>query len=307
MLLLCGIVITACGGQNQSEETSRTNEQILAEISEVQAIGKVAPADDWAIISSPVAARIQHILVAAGDTVAQGQPLLLLEPGNAALDIAEAEARLASVQADNRSTLEELGKAQVQATELKAIYETSQLLLEKGAETREKTASDLSNWKQQERVINSLEQQLHAQRASEKEQTILLQKVQNQLADFSIPSPQSGIVTDLNIRVGQYINGSEELGRIANTSRPIIDAEIDELFADDVRVGQSVHILTVGRGDTLARGHVSYTSPVLSDKSILYETANEGEDRRVRRIKVTPDGPVSLIINAKVTCAIKVR
>jgi hypothetical protein len=87
----------------------------------------------------------------------------------------------------------------------------------------------------------------------------------------------------------------------------MIEAEVDELFANDVKTGQSVYISTTTHTDTLARGTVSYVSPILSNKSILYETANEGEDRRVRKIKIKLQNSGPFAINAKVNCQIKIR
>lgn len=301
------VLLAGCQSAEKESENPRTNEQILEEVTEVNAIGKVVPASDWAIISSPASARIERILVQAGDSVAAGQPLLVLDGGNATLDLAEARARLAGLQAEQRSAEEELRKAQVQATDLKKIYETSQRLLERGAETRERTEADYASWQQQEQTVKAQEQQLKARLASEREQAIQIEKATNDLAGFQISAPQAGIITDLNAKVGQHVGGAEELGRIAGTLDPVIEAEVDELFAQDIQVGQPAYIIASGRPDTLARGHVSYASPVLSDKSILYETANEGEDRRVRRIKIVPDSPVSLPINAKVSCIINIR
>ncbi len=301
------VLLAGCQSAEKESDNSRTNEQILEEVTEVNAIGKVVPASDWAIISSPASARIQRILVQVGDSVALGQPLLVLDSGNAALDLAEARARLTSLQAEHRSAEEELHKAEVQAAALKSVHETSQRLLELGAETREQAESDRVSWQQQEQTVRALAQQLRARRATEQEQAIQIKKATNDLAGFQIGAPQAGIVTDLVARVGQHVSGAEELGRIAATLAPIVEAEVDELFAQDIQVGQPAYIVAAGRPDTLARGHVSYASPVLSDKSILYETANEGEDRRVRRIKIVPDSTVSLPINAKVACIINIR
>lgn len=302
-----GATFVACQSGGSESDTSRTNEQILQAVTEVDAIGKVVPADDWAIIASPVAARIQRLAVQAGDTVTEGQLLVLLESGNADLNVSEARAQLATLQAENRSTIEDVRKAEVHANELKAIYEISQRLLAADAETREKAAADYSSWQQQELVVKGLQQQIKAQQASEKEQTLRIQQAANQLSDFRITAPKAGVVTDFTAQVGQYISGSEELGRIASTNHPVVEAEVDELFANDIHVGQSVYLLAVGRSDTVAQGKIIYTSPILSDKSILYETANEGEDRRVRRIKIEPDSSAMLTINAKVACKIKIR
>lgn len=300
------VFVAACKGKKDDEEIKKTNAQILQEVNTVKAVGKVSPAEDWAIISSPSAARIRHIAVQEGDTVVPGQILMSLESGNADLDVDEAQARLMSFQAENKSTSADLRKAQIYAQELKDLYETSRKLFEKQAETAEKVATDYSSWQQQESVVSGLKQKITAQEVAEKEQRISIQKARNQLSDFVIKAPKAGIVTQLSAKVGQSIAIQDELGQIGQTENPIVEAEVDELFANEVQVGQNVQILALGRPDTLAQGIVFYTSPILSDKSILYETANEADDRRVRRIKIRLTDARSLTINTKVECEIKI-
>ena len=60
----------------------------------------------------------------------------------------------------------------------------------------------------------------------------------------------------------------------------------------------------VGNAEQIASGKVIYVSPVLTNKSILFETANEGEDRRVRKIKILPAEHQNLLLNGKVECRI---
>src|SRR3546814_6719925 len=63
-----GVLFAACQSGGSENDTRRTNEQILQAVTEVDAIGKVVPAGDWALISGPVAARIERLVVQAGDT-----------------------------------------------------------------------------------------------------------------------------------------------------------------------------------------------------------------------------------------------
>lgn len=305
-VLLALVWMTACQS-NIGDEVPRTNEEILEEVKVVKAIGKVVPLGDWAIVSSPTAARILEINVQEGDSVFEGQVLMLLDRGTADLDVGEARARLVSLRADHRTTLEDLQKAQIYVEELSQIYETSVRLQKQNAETREKVDADHSNWKQQKQVVQGLQQRIAAQVASEHEQQMLIERAESELANFSITAPKAGVITDLTVKIGQHAGIADELAHIVDPAHTMVEAEVDELFANDVRHGQQVYLLATGRPDTLARGQVIFTSPVLSDKSILYETANEGEDRRVRRIKIEVDSATVLTINAKVDVNIKIR
>lgn len=299
---------TACSRNDQkSAEVRKSNEQILEDVDMIMAIGKVVPATDWAVIAGNTAARIREIHVREGDTVTKGQELIVLDNGNAELDVAEAKEQLLRLQAEHRVTLEDIRKATLQADLLYSKFETSRRLFDHDAETREVLELDKSNWQQQQRQVEALRANLEAQRVSERVQSLQTQMRNNTLADFRLTAPENGIIIEMSAKVGQHLNGGEELGRIVDTAVPEVEAEVDELFANNVRNGQTVYLFTVGRSDTLAQGRVSYVSPVLSEKSVLYETANEGEDRRVRKIRVQIAGNPMLPINAKVDCRIKIK
>ena len=297
-VLAAGLLLSSCGGDKEPE--SRTQEEIMNEVNTIKAIGKVVPEDGWSIVSSSTEGIILRLEVQEGDTVSQGQLLMVLDPGNAELDVLEAQARLRSLEEEGRSTTQDLNKARISAEDLRKIYETSQRLFARNAETREKVDTDYSNWQQQEQVVLGFEQRLKAQSAAEAEQRISIDKVQSGLSDFQVTAIQDGIITELTAQVGQHVGSSEELARIVEPGHVLVEAEVDELFADQVQTGQRAFLISSGRQDTLAHGQVSYASPVLSNKSILYETSNEGEDRRVRRIKIQVEQSQRLPINAKV-------
>lgn len=300
-------LLCACQGGDQTDENTKTEAEILQEVTFVHAIGKVSPAADWVVISSPITARVQQLNVAEGDSVVSGQLLMVLENGTAALEVEAAKARWSSLRAEHHATRQDLEKARVAAEELERKYRTSQVLFEQHAETRETRDSDYSAWQQQELTVRSLQDKIKAQEINEKEQHLQIQTAEAALADFRITAPKGGIVVDLTAQLGQSVSSTDELAKIVDVQNPIVEAEVDELFVNDVQVGQEVSLSTVGRADTVARGIVSYCSPILSDKSILYETANEGADRRVRRVKIKLTSGQIMPINAKVDCRIKIR
>lgn len=304
---MLSVLATACTSDKKEEENTKTNAEILQEVTEVKAIGKVVSADDYAVIASATAGQISNILVQEGDSVQKGQLLLELGAGNSSLDIDEAKAQLNSLRAQNKTVTEDIAKAEIYAQELKEKYENSKALFAKNAETKEKLDADYSNWQQQEANLRGLRQSLKAQKLTENEKQIQINKAQNTIGDYSVKASANGVITDLTARLGQSISSAEELGKIINIENPIVEAEVDELFAGDIKVGQKVFVFPVGRKDTIATGEVYYANQILSNKSILYETANESEDRRVRKIKVKLNQSSNLIINAKVDCSIRIR
>lgn len=303
--LMISVFLSACN--NKKEEPPRTQEEILAEVDVVQAIGKVIPAKDWTFVSSEGSGQILEIAVQEGDSVGVGQILFKIAPGTTALKIEEVEAKLSALQAQTRALSEDLAKAKVLEQELKNTYERTQRLLANQAETKEREQSDYSKWKQQQQIIASLNEQIAAQRASEKEQLSRVRMARQEAGEYLVKAINPGVLIELNAHVGERVNGSEVLAKIVDPSSIQIEAEVDELYANDVVKGQEVAVLTLGRSDTLVMGKVVYTSPILSNKSILYESANEAEDRRVRLVKIQVDSNASLAINSKVNLKIKLK
>lgn len=297
------LAVVSCKNEKKQKEEEKA--KVSAIYGSVIAIGKVIPEDGWVQISSPVSAEIKEIRVKEGDEVEQGQVLMILKENSEELDVAQSQAQLESLKAAHQTNLSDLAKQDIILQELKSKYETSKALFAKNAETKEKVENDLSNLKQQEELISGLRGQIKANKASEKEQSILISKNKQSLQDYLITAIKKGVIAELNVQLGQTINGTEELGKIVDKDNIIIEAEVDELFADSVKIGQSVDINFVGKPTVIGKGKIVYVSPTLMNKSILFETANEAEDRRVRRIRIEPEKNPSLLINSKVECKVK--
>lgn len=297
------LAVVSCKNEKKQKEEEKA--KVSAIYGSVIAIGKVIPEDGWVQISSPVSAEIKEIRVKEGDEVEQGQVLMILKENSEELDVAQSQAQLESLKAAHQTNLSDLAKQDIILQELKSKYETSKALFAKNAETKEKVENDLSNLKQQEELISGLRSQIKANKASEKEQSILISKNKQSLQDYLITAIKKGVIAELNVQLGQTINGTEELGKIVDKDNIIIEAEVDELFADSVKIGQTVDINFVGKPTVIGKGKIVYVSPTLMNKSILFETANEAEDRRVRRIRIEPEKNPSLLINSKVECKVK--
>ena len=302
------MVVCACSpGAKKSEADKKTSMEVLEEVKDIQAVGKIVPSVADVVISSMVAGRINKILVSEGDSVRIGQALLEMERGEADLDVQQAKLQLDRLGADLKVAQEEIRKAELVVDERRQKYETSRRLLERNAETKETAALDYSSLQQQESTLKGLKKKLESQKLAMAEQGIVVQKAAKQQKELLVSALGSGIVSDLNMSVGQQVSSNEELGRIVKVDNPIVEAEVDELFANEVKIGQEVLIYPMPNKQEGNRGVIIYVNPILSNKSIFYETANEAQDRRVRRIKIQIKDRTDLVINTKVDCVIKIR
>ncbi|MBL1409388.1 HlyD family secretion protein [Sphingobacterium faecale] len=304
--ILCTLWCYSCSSGGETE-VDRGRKEILDEISDVRAIGKLTPSTADVIISSSVVGRVKEIFVKDGDSVGIGQVIAQLESEDAYLDLQRAQLEMSRLKVDIKTTEEEIAKATTILEERSQKYQTSRRLVELNAETKEVLEGDRSSWRQQKATLRGLQSQLEAQRLVLEEQNVNIKKVGKLYANLHIEAVGDGIINDLNVRLGQYIEPGQELGRIITTSNPIVEAEVDELFANEVKVGQKVSVYAVTSGDKSIRGELVYVSPILSNKSIFYDTANEAQDRRVRRVKIKLEEESGFVINTKVDCEIKIK
>ena len=301
------LLVQACQDKKE-QETTKTNTEIINEVNTVIGVGKVVPKDGWAKISSPITARIYRILVEEGDSVQLDEPLFqLLDNNNVDSDLEEAKLRLSNLYAQRDVKAKDIAREKLKLQDLNQQYENSKKLYQSNAETLEKLNADLSAVQLQEKLIESMLTEQRIYGLNEQEQKISIEKAQKNKQDLIVKSPKAGIINEILVEIGQAISNTTELGRIVNSRDILIEAEVDELFANKVQLGQNVTLYAVGRTDSLGTGKIVYASPTLMNKSIRYESTGESEDRRVRKIKIQPQSNNNLLINAKVECQINIK
>ncbi len=298
----------ACSSATKKQEADqKTPVEVLEEVKDIQAVGKVVPSVADVVISSMTTGRINKVFVNEGDFVRLGQVLLEMERIETDLEVQQAKVQLNRLGTDLKVAQEEIRKAELVVDERRQKYETSRRLFERNAETKETVALDYSSLQQQESTLKGLKKQLESQKLAMAEQDIVVQKVNRQQNELRVNALGTGIVSDLNMSVGQQVSSNEELGRIVTVDNPIVEAEVDELFANEVKLGQEVLIYPMTNRNEGKKGVIIYVNPILSNKSIFYETANEAQDRRVRRVKIQIKDRTDFVINTKVHCMIKIR
>jgi HlyD family secretion protein len=97
------------------------------------------------------------------------------------------------------------------------------------------------------------------------------------------------------------------LGEFAPEGGLVAITEIDELFADRLKVGQRATIRPQGDSTILATGDVFIISPYLKKKSLFSDNASNLEDRRVREVRVKINPEAKLLIGSRVECVIELK
>jgi HlyD family secretion protein len=208
--------------------------------------------------------RVDRVLVEAGDRVMHGQPLIELSNTNLALSVIQQESQLN--QAISQLQQNEISLEQSSLSNARALAEVEYQLvkLERAAARREGlVAGGGTSREQRDEIADELDfyRRLHPiQTASSKRQADLrdrllpdihrqldnlrgnLDVVQGKLAGLIVRAPVAGVVTALDLKVGEHRNPGERLAEVTPESGMKLVAGIDEFYLARVRAGQTATV-----------------------------------------------------------------
>ncbi len=208
--------------------------------------------------------RIDRVLVEAGDHVEQGQALIELSNTNLALSVIQQESQLNQAMSQlqqNEIALEQnhlandRAAAEIEYNLVKLARSSSRRegLAAAGAasrEERDQVADELAYYRQlqpiqlasnkrqgelRDRLLPDIQRQLQNLRAN-------LDVVQAKLAALIVRAPLAGVITAIDLKVGELRNPGERLAEVTPASGMKLSADIDEFYLQRVRSGQSATV-----------------------------------------------------------------
>lgn len=297
--ILASVLLVACGKEKEKKVAPVTT----AEITSYVGIGKVVPENGVLILTIDVPAKITKTHKKIGDKVTKGEVLFETEAITQQLQLEQATAGYQATKASNAISSSEIKQAQLKLAELKNHYQVSKRLYVQKAETKQKLVGDSLAYLQQQQVVKQLQDKQAADNARLQEQNVQVKAAKIDLASKKFTAAQDGILTVFDVQLGEILQPNTSFGELASNSELIIEAEMDEFYANEIKENQKVTISLVGQTTLIAKGEVSFVGLGLQNKSILYETIGEANDRRVRRFNVRiTEGADKLLLNQKVEC-----
>ena len=216
-------------------------------------------------LTSEVVAKVREILVKEGDTVAQGQLLLRLDP----------ETYRNAIQREEASRRQ--GVISIERQRLALVL--AEKKLERGAQLFERKMigqsefDDLRNGRDLNRVeLKSSEEALRRADA-------ILGEARDQFSKTDIRSPISGTIVALPIKVGETAIASTnafagaQLMKIADTSAIQAELKVDEADIAKIVVGQDVNVYAAAFPDLALVGkvHQIALAPTLENQGRSYK------------------------------------
>ncbi|GAA4784629.1 efflux RND transporter periplasmic adaptor subunit [Lysobacter hankyongensis] len=226
-------------------------------------------------LTAEVTAKVRTILVKEGDTVEQGQTLLLLDPEiyNNAIEREQASLRQSRIGIERQRDLVALRQK---------TYERSRVLAEQRLIDRARLDEDRNQ-------LDLARADLRTSEESMLRAESVLNDAREQRARTEIRSPISGRVVSLPIKVGETAVPSTsafagaQLMKIADTTEIIAELKVDEADIAKIDIGQRAEVFAAAHPDTALKGTV---------EQIALAPTIEGQGRayKVTVRLVAPDG-----------------
>lgn len=286
-------------------------------------------------ITSSVRARVVEILVTENQKVHAGDELVKLDGGDFAINVAQAEARLASarLQVDALRASYRKSAADLRMSRTSSEFEHNELarqdnlfkagLISQQALDQARNASNLADREQSaasEALANTLASLGGAADIETDKHPLVMQaqaaldQAKSDFSDTSIRAPADGIVTRVSqLQPGSYVQPAQTLFWIIS-GKPWVDAAFKENQLADLRPGQPVTVHVDAFPNAKLTGHVVSFSPGTGSSFAVLPAENASGNwvRVVQRLNVrieidNPPPEVQLAVGLSATATVDTR
>jgi len=225
------VLAAAWWGLNASGGAPRAAMEMLVAgpVERVLAVSGRTETDIHSDVRSLVAARVTEVLVNEGNSVAAGDALVILDAAQQGSLVKQALAVLDAA-----------------------------ILREQSSQADRDRVARLSGTVSAVALANA-ERDLALAKAEVARQSAALEQARLALPDYRITAPISGLVLDRSVEPGDLISPSDILMRLANKDNLHVEVQVDEIYADEIRIGQRAWLQLAGRTETLT-GAVSFVA-----------------------------------------------
>lgn len=276
-------------------------------------------------VGSPVAGRLLERPVAEGDRVEAGQLIARLDTADAALaiarasadrdqanaqlrlllagarpeDLRQADAQLATAEADVRAVQSELASAEADVERFDALLASnsgSRKQRDDAVTRRDVAAARLQGARDRVRAAReavarlragSRREEIEAARARVAAADAQIAVLQKTVSDATITAPVSGVVTETLADVGELLQPRAPIVVVTDLQHAWANVYVDEPDVPRLKIGQRATVFTDAGGAGLP-GVVTYISPRAEFTPRNVQTADD-RSKLVYRVKVTVD------------------
>jgi RND family efflux transporter MFP subunit len=232
-------------------------------------------AKERVILRPETAGRVSRILVASGDRVEVGTPIVQLSPERSQAEVNRAQADIESARSAVRTAQAELAAAQADVKSAQSEvnlqneeYQRTQFLVSEGAQAQQQLdrverdrESARSQLEAAQKQVNAARSRLEQERSALNRAQAELQVVQEDLNDNRISSPINGTIGDINIEIGEYVQAGDNLTVISQNDVLELNLRIPIEQADRLQKGLTVELSTANSEQPLLTGQINFIAP----------------------------------------------
>ena len=219
--------------------------------------------------------RVTKIFVSAGDRVAPGTPILQLKSEQTQAELNAALANVNAARAARNTALAQL-RAQ-EAERVSAVaelqlqnqqFQRTEFLVSQGALAQEQLDTVVRDRNAAGATLNAANERIRAAGAGLDEANAALSQAQAQaeaarenLQDKKVVAPIAGIIGDMAVKLGDYINLGDSLTTITQNQNLELELAVPVDRSDQLRVGLPIQLSRFQENEPIATGRISFVSP----------------------------------------------
>jgi HlyD family secretion protein len=284
-------------GQLQADSTKPLNDRVLG-------VARIEPEDGLTNLTAGTSGKIMAVQVDDNQEVTQGQVLLEIEVAVETAQLAQAQSKIKAQEAAIGSSQATLAALKVNLKNAQDTYQRNVQLYEGKALTKENLDNSKASMDKLDRDVEGAQASLNQAMARINELKADINYFRTVVGQKKVTAPLPGKVLNVLVKTGEYVSNASQIAEFAPRGSLIAKTEVDELFADKIKLGQKATILSQTTGEKVAEGTVSFAADYLKTKSLFKDQATEQEDRRVREVHIKLEAGKMPLIGSRVDCMI---
>jgi HlyD family secretion protein len=299
------LLLFSCG--SDKKETTQLNNIDSVTIKEVVGIANIEPLQRILTLTPEASGIVKKINVEINQSVKKGDVLYVLDNTTESAQLHQAQSKLATQRAIIAKNESALKTAQNNLNNAKVNIDRSQNLFNSNAITKKQFEDEQLNYDTKKLQLESSKTDLEQAQKRLVELNSDVEYYQTILDKKTVKAPLDGKILSVDTKLGATVTTSTNLSDFAPQGPVMAITEIDELFADQIKIGQPAYVRAQGDTIVLAKGKVILAAPYLRKKSLFSDKADNLEDRRVREVRVQLDSTETLLIGSRVECIIELK
>jgi RND family efflux transporter MFP subunit len=266
-----------------TEETTRRS---------VQAVGSLYPLEE-STLSAQVEGRVSDVLADVGDTVAEGQPLILLDERELRFEVDRQQGLVRQVRAQldlgpndpppqDSHQLASIRRAEADRFDAQRKYERAQSLFKDNLISQQQFDEAASRYQNTQASYDLALQEIERLKALLLSSEASAHLAEKKLTDATIRAPYPGSVQSRAVHPGEYLRVQSPVMVLVRTDRLRARLAVPERWAGWVKDGAMVDLHVEALPTDVFQGRITRINPSVAQDSRTFEAEAMIENREAR-------------------------